>query len=290
MEGLARTLERSGGYRVLRRLDVPCSPLPDRIDHRLALIVDVETTGLSHDADEIIQFAAVPVQYDRLGHVVGVHEPIDELRDPGRPIPPEITRLTGIDDDMVRGKAIDSVALGRVLSVTSLVIAHNASFDRGFLERFEPLFRDLPWACSMTEVPWRDEGLTTLKLEVLAMSANLFFDAHRALDDCLAVAELLRRPLPRSGRVAMSELLARARRETFRVSAVRAPFECKDILKARGYRWRVASGDAPAAWTIEVYAEALDDEIGFLREQVFKERVDPPVTRLSAYTRHSNRA
>ncbi|MDX7951446.1 3'-5' exonuclease [Lichenihabitans sp. Uapishka_5] len=290
MECLAGVLERSGGFRVLRRLDVALAPLPDEVEHRLALFVDVETTGLDPRVDGIIQLACVPFGYDPEGRVTAVYEPLEQLRDPGTPIPAEITRLTGIDDDMVRGRAINVSSVESLVSRAALVVAHNAAFDRSFLERLIPGFAQMPWACSMTDLPWREEGATTLKLEVLALQAGFFYEAHQALNDCLAAVELLRRPLPLTGRGAMAELLRSARRETARITAVRAPFERKDLLKRRAYRWREpAGGDGPKAWTIEIASESLEEELRYLREEVYGTPFDPPVVRLTAYDRYSDR-
>lgn len=290
MEHLARLLERSDAFKVLRRLDVRSTPLPECPEHRVALFVDVETTGTDAFADEIVELAALPFQYDGQGRVTATHEPLDMLRDPGRPIPAEVTRLTGIDDASVRGKAIDVPAFDSLRSRACLVVAHNASFDRAFLERFIPGFAAMPWACTMIDVPWREEGVTTLKLEALAAHAGFFYPAHRAADDCLAAVELLRRPLPLSGRHAMGELLRSARRATFRITAVKAPFERKDLLKRRNYRWRAPTvGDGPMAWTVDVPEEGLENEIAFLRRDVYGMRVDLPVRRITAFERYSSR-
>ena len=291
MECLARTLERSGGYKVLRRLDLPFTPLPDHLEGKLALMVDVETSGLDSTTDEIVELAAVPFQYDAAGRVIAVHEPFDQLRDPGRPIPAEVTRLTGIDDAMVRGKVLDLAAVEGLASRAALIVAHNASFDRAFLERLAPIFAEMPWACSMADLPWREVGLTTLKLEALAAGAGFFYDAHRAGDDCLAAIELLRRTLPGTDRLAMAELLRSARRKTVRITAAGAPFDRKDLLKLRGYRWReTAEGGDSKAWVVELSAEALDAEIRFLRLEVYGADVDLPITPITAFSRYSARA
>jgi DNA polymerase-3 subunit epsilon len=80
------------------------------------------------------------------------------LRQPPDPIPPEITTITRIDDAMVAGHAIDPAEVTAFAAPAALVIAHNAAFDRRFLERFCETFTTKPWACSMTQVPWADEG------------------------------------------------------------------------------------------------------------------------------------
>ena len=71
------------------------------------------------------------------------------LEDPEIPIPPEITRLTGITDQMVAGNRIDDDAVDGLLAEVVPVIAHHAAFDRGFLERRLPVFAHKHWACSL---------------------------------------------------------------------------------------------------------------------------------------------
>jgi len=100
----------------------------------------------------------------------------------------------------------------------------------------------------MTEVNWVAEGFEGLKLAYLAMGAGFFYDRHRAANDCLAAIELLAVPLPQSGEIAMSQLLASARRVTLRIWAEGAPFEYKDELKRRGYRWSGDAGLRPRTW------------------------------------------
>ena len=57
------------------------------------------------------------------------------FEDPGFSIPPEITKITGITDQMVTGHRIDDGAVDDLLSRVVLVIAHHADFDRRFLEK-----------------------------------------------------------------------------------------------------------------------------------------------------------
>ena len=84
-----------------------------------------------------------------------------------------------------------------------------AYFDRTFLEVRLPLFASLPWACSYAQLPWRDAGFGSAKLEYLCWSSGFFYDAHRGGADCRALLELLSRPLPGSSRPAIAELVAR---------------------------------------------------------------------------------
>lgn len=138
-EELARRLEAGGDYRVLRKLVL--RPLVERSESRypnLAVLVDTETTGLYHARDEVIEIGAVAFTYGdggKTGDVVGVYS---GLRQPSSPIPPEITRLTGITDAMVAGQEIDIAALDKLIEPADLIIAHNAGFDRPFCEKLSP--------------------------------------------------------------------------------------------------------------------------------------------------------
>jgi DNA polymerase-3 subunit epsilon len=88
--------------------------------------VDVETTGINPDRDKIIEFGVCLFEYDReTGRIYKVRGSWEWLEDPGFPISPEITTITGITDAMVAGHRIDDGAVGVLLSRTVLVIAHN---------------------------------------------------------------------------------------------------------------------------------------------------------------------
>lgn len=91
--------------------------------------VDLETTGANAQHDRITEIGVVEVGPD------GIVE-WETLVDPGTPIPPFIQRLTGIHDEMVRGKpSFDSLAEGLAERLHGkLFVAHNARFDYGFLK------------------------------------------------------------------------------------------------------------------------------------------------------------
>ena len=290
LEAMAATLERSGAYRVLRRLE-PRAPVaaPRGLAMRQGLFVDTETTGLDPARSEIIELAMVPFTYGLDGQVYAVGEPFQELREPSRPIPPEVTAFTGIDDAMVAGRTIDPAAVSRFASPASLVVAHNAAFDRKFLERFCETFNTKPWACSMSQIDWAAEGYEGTKLAYLASAAGFFYARHRATQDCLAAIELLARVHPRSARTGLAQLLERARAPSFRIWAENAPFDLKDILKDRGYRWNGEGSGTPRAWYVDVAEGDRDAEVSFLKAEIYRGEIDLLIRRIDAYDRFSER-
>ena len=103
---------------------------------RRGLYVDCETTGFSPEHDAVIELALLPFTYTLEGYVVEVlHDEAQAHRnDPGRPLPAEITHLTGLTDDDVCGERIDVEAASALIEGSGLIVAHNARFDRPFVE------------------------------------------------------------------------------------------------------------------------------------------------------------
>lgn len=221
--------------------------------------------------------------------IYAVGEPFQQLREPSKPIPPEVTAITGIDDGMVAGQTIDPDDVSRFAAPASLVVAHNAAFDRKFLERLSPTFNTKPWACSMSQIDWAAEGYEGTKLAYLASGAGFFYERHRAIHDCLAAIELLARGHPISGRSGLEQLLERARQLSYRVWAENSPFDLKDVLKARGYRWNGEASGAPRAWYIDVDEGDQDAEVAFLKSEIYRGEIELLVRRVDAYDRFSDR-
>ncbi|WP_308721173.1 3'-5' exonuclease [Komagataeibacter xylinus] len=290
MEHMATTLEGTGRYRVLR----PLAPrvlaeYPPEPGTRLGMFLDLETTGLSAAKDEIIEFGIVPFVYTLDGRILGSLEPFSRLREPSRPIPPQITTLTGITPAMVVGQSVTPEEVASFVAPASLIIAHNADFDRKFAERFTPAFTTKPWACSMKDVDWAAEGFEGRKLSYLGMQAGFWFDGHRAVDDCQAGIAILDRVLPMSGQPALAALLENARQVRCRIWAENAPYEFKDQLRQRGYRWNDGTDGNPRAWSISLPEAEVEAELAYLKAEVFARPVDLPVTRITPWDRFSTR-
>ncbi len=95
-------------------------------------------------------------------------------------------------------------------------------------------------------------GYERTKLAYLAGGAGFFYQRHRAAHDCLAAIDLLAQAHLRSGRTGLVQLLGRARAPSFRIWAENSPFDLKDVLKARAYRWNGEGTGTPRGWYIDV--------------------------------------
>lgn len=293
-EAMARALEAHADYKVQRRLK-PCLKWPGEVHSgvKTILVLDTETTGLDQTKEKIIELALLRVSVDtKTGLPVGPVQVYDGLEDPGKPIPPEIVAITGIEDAQVQGQALDEARIAELMQGVDVVIAHNAGFDRPFVEARLPAFAGLAWACSFADIDWKAQGRGSAKLESLAAELGLFYDAHRAEMDCHALLAVLAAPLPKAGadttQTGLAHLLYAAGNPSYRLSATNAPFEAKDLLKARGYRW---NGDQ-RVWATRLSDDAaLHTEFDWLRQQVYAGRhAAVQVEQMDAKTKYSSRS
>lgn len=225
--------------RILRRVRVEEGPTGQgdaAQPQNVACVVDVETTGFSLEEDGIIEFAARRVHFDDDGVITHIERASVWREDPGRPIPPEITRLTGLTDDHVAGQRIDEDEVLENLAGSDIVVAHFAQFDKPFLTKRIAPIGGMLWGCSCVDVDWSRAGYDGRALGWLCSQAGWFFDGHRALDDVDAVVTLLRSQKP-DGEPILAELVRGARQVHLLVEAVGAAYRRKDALRLRGYRW-----------------------------------------------------
>ena len=236
---------------------------PDRIRH--GIVVDVEATGLDTKQDQIIEFAGRPFSFDReTGAIVTVGPAFESLHDPGEPLSPEITKLTGLTDEDLKGHQLDTETIKTMLEKAHIIIAHNARYDRPMIERVTGHMQKV-WGCSLSMVPWRDLGFPSAKLGLLAVYHGFFFDGHRAITDVNALLHLLTFQNPESAQPYLKQILQASRRRVVLVSAFGAPYDMKDSLKARNYRW----DGAARVWRREVDEDCADAEEEWLREHIY---------------------
>jgi DNA polymerase III subunit epsilon len=294
LAAMVQTLEQSGEYRVLRRLPFrqhlsaphPSISMPPT---RVGILLDVETTGLDTAADEVVELGMVKFSYHADGSVGSVLDTFCSFNEPSKIIPDDAIKLHGITNEMAAGHKIDGDAIEAFAVDAAVIIAHNAGFDRKFAERYWPVFAQKPWACSVNQIEWRAYGFEGSRLGYLLGGIGLFHRSHRAVDDCHALLEILAHPLPETDRTALSLLLENARRKTIRIWAEQAPFDLKDELKKRGYRWSAGDEGRPKAWYVDIDEAKRDAEIAFLQQVIYLREVELFTQTLTALDRFSVR-
>jgi DNA polymerase-3 subunit epsilon len=290
LKKLASILSKSNQYRVTEKYQKPeYYNIADASDKLIAVFLDVEATGLSYATDKMIELGMVKFEYTEDGRIFRLLDEFSGYQDPGLPIPEAITKLTCITDDMVKGHRINVNEIDSYLNNVDIIIAHNAQFDRTFFEITFPAIPPKAWGCSMYDIDWKFEDISSHKLEYIAYNYNFFFEGHRAIIDCLAGIHILAQELPNSQQPVLKQLLTNALAIRFKLYATNSPYESKDLLKARGYRWSMNQNDKHRAWSIELTEDKVAEEINYLRSNVYgRSSINIPVEIFDAYSRFSN--
>lgn len=154
------------------------------------IVFDIETTGLSVQNCKITEIGAVRIANGKICETFGT------FVNPEEPISEEITKLTGITDEMVANAPSQRDAVIKFLDFVGdrMLIAHNANFDMGFIRkvctdndiRFDNAYLD-----TVALSRYLNPELKNHKLDTLAKYFNLKeFNHHRAYDDASILAEI----------------------------------------------------------------------------------------------------
>jgi len=169
--------------------DAP-DPLLEEADF---VVFDLETTGLSAQSSRICELGAVRVR------ALELDDSFQSLVDPGIPLPRTVARLTGLDERELRGAPRVGTVVGSFLAFAgdAPLVAHNARFDQGFLERqlgrresrrlAEPPLCTAALARRLLAGRVRRVGLSSLAQFFGVPTAP----CHRALPDAEATAQVL---------------------------------------------------------------------------------------------------
>lgn len=291
---MAKRLEQEPDFRVLRRLvpimDFGRAPESTQAatDIRRVLVLDTETTGLSHQSDKIIELAMLLVDVDTAtGQPFGPVDVYEGFEDPGMPIPAVAQQVTGINDAMVKGQQLADAQVEAMVARADLIVAHNAGFDRPFVEARFPCFASKSWACSFMDIDWQAAGAGSSKLSALAIDHGWFYDAHRAQVDCHALLQVLTRPVAGTTATGLRHLIDAADRPSFKLRATGSPFETKDKLKERGYRW---DAEGKVWYCTLPSQQRLDAELEWLKTEIYGRRnMRPDIEAMDSTVRYSLR-
>lgn len=185
--------------------------LAQPIDETRFVVVDLETTGHHPDEESVTEIGAVLIENGK------VIDRFEQLVNPNRPIPPFVTKLTGITDAMVADAPPIAQVMGRFVDFAegAVLVAHNAAFDAGLLDHQcrrilgRPL--GLPTLCTVKLAQRLMPELRRTSLDSLCEHFQLeAASRHRAMGDAEMTGEVLLRLsaiLKESGATKTGELL-----------------------------------------------------------------------------------
>lgn len=227
--------------------------------------LDLETTGLNKETCKIIEFAGKLTAIDKNnGELIGIIDKYQSFNDPEENIAPEITRVTGITNEDVAGHSLDWEYISKLINHADIIVAHNASFDRAFMDRYLPLSKDKVWVCSVNDINWPQRGFGARGQEILCIWHGFYYESHRAMSDVDALIHLVTIDVEGLNKASV-ELLANAKKPSYTIAAVNSPFETKDLLKSRRYRWNPEK----RYWWKKVLIEEIDIEKEWMADNIY---------------------
>jgi DNA polymerase-3 subunit alpha (Gram-positive type) len=163
----------------------------ERSNHTPIVVLDFETTGLSHTMDRIIEVGAVKLENGQ------VTDELSILCDPGVPLKPKISEITGITDLMLRGKESPAEGVQQLLNFIGdcPVAAHNAPFDMGVLQKCLDFYgidslSSFEYVCTCRMAKKCLPHLQSHRLNNLCDYLGITLDHHHAGSDSTAAAKI----------------------------------------------------------------------------------------------------
>lgn len=172
-------------------------------------VFDIETTGLSFRTEKITEIGAIKIKN---GEIIDTFE---TFVNPEKPIPYEVIKVTHITDDMVRDADTIETVLPKFLEFAgdSVIVAHNANFDMGFIRHFadlQGLKINNTYIDTLALARDMFPEYKKFKLGVIADNLSIRVDvAHRALDDVktlVKVFEVMLRNLKEKGAKSLNDI------------------------------------------------------------------------------------
>ena len=154
------------------------------------IVFDLETTGLKPATEEITEIAAVLVREGE------IKDSFQTYVNPHKPIPPEITELTGISDETVADAPDLPEALDKFFAFMGdrVLVAHNAGFDLSFLKaacKKLDIEREFTYIDTLEMSRIMLPHLSRFKLNILAKELQVGpFEHHRASEDAAVLGRI----------------------------------------------------------------------------------------------------
>ena len=219
-------------------LPVPEGEAGDPTAAHTLLILDTETSGLEPEEHHCLEIGAIlfDIPSRQILAQMSCLLPSDSnAAEAINRIPAAVTRLPqpwkpGLD------------YFQELLNAADLLVAHNAAFDQQWFGRGSLPATDRPWLCSMEDIPWPAEKQLRPRPSVrdLALAYEIpVWAAHRALTDCIYLAEVFRR-------CDQLEKLIERGREPRSLMRAQVSYDDRQLAREAGFRW---NDPVKGAWT-----------------------------------------
>lgn len=216
-------------------------------------ILDTETTGFKPSGDKIIELAAILYSLKQAAPIACFSSLIPHTSN-------DAARANGISVELLattpdKYATFARNSLNAFAADSAALVAHNAAFDRNFINAAEVLTvkKDLPWVCTMNHIAW-PKVVSSKSLMAIAVAHGVAITAaHRAMTDCDILARLLTR-VHELGH-SLPDMFERAMTPRTLVQAL-VSYHDRQLAKDANFRWD-EDEEHPKKWLRECTAEEL---------------------------------
>lgn len=224
------------------------------------IILKLYTSGSNYQRDNLIEIGMCKIKYSPINNIITELSSVyRSVEDPKTKISDEISLQTGLTNENIQGRVFNDSEIASFFAGTSIVVCHNAMFERQFFEKRFKLLDNLSWVSSLREIPWRrlDKNIRGLDLTAILYARHYFYDKTSALDETLALVWALLEVLG-----AFSYVIKSLEPSGAIIYAFGAPFDIKDVLRQNSYHW---DGTKKVWYKHVLRVEYLDNEVNLLR-------------------------
>lgn len=207
---------------------------PDKIGTNKGLALDVEATEPNPLVATIIQVTFIPFTFTDELDICKIGPIVKMFNDPGGPISEEITKLTGITDDMVKNQSLDYEKIISLFKDVEIVVAHNVEFDRTILEKHVAI-PNVVWGCTFKDIDYRAKFINSRALDYIAFRNGFWFNGHDSEEDTLALIHILNCEF--EGKTYFKELMETVFEASFKVILRDTEFSDNSIFKEMWFKW-----------------------------------------------------
>lgn len=196
------------------------------ITYETLLILDCETTGLDPATDSLCEVGAIlfSVEHRAVIQQVSFLLPIEAN---------PVQHINGISPELASWRApLHALPLFlEMASVSDAFLAHNAAFDRQWIDpQLTPALRSIPWICTCEGIRWPGLRLNPSLTDLALAHGVPVWAAHRALTDCIYLAQVLERDPDLEAHLLQGL-------EPRRLVVAQVSYDQREQAKAAGFRW-----------------------------------------------------
>lgn len=201
-------------------------------------IIDLQSKGKNPKSAKLVELAVVVLEIDRDScKPLKVVEQHHWFQDPEEEheLSEGYTKMTGITQEMVQGKSIDSPTMEAIIDTVDVFVAYNAGYVRPILEEQFPSLESSIFACVRNQIEWTVKGHECRSLSHLCRDHRWYNDGLRMNERCAVVIKLLSEG-GADGENYLEELISRAEEPLITIEA-KVQMRQKHLMKKERFRW-----------------------------------------------------